>query len=242
MGTLFFDVGAIKSDPISTSNFTFKQGNLLVRTDTFILFNSYLLPFSTIPVFVGDKRFFAAESALGMYAPWMYCCTQIFLEFAFVTLASIVQAGICIPMCKLWNPSVEPWVSFLTTLSVVVASGLVGSNLVFFFSMALPTQDLAFLAGSTIVSISLALSGGFLPFSEMASIPSALQWISPVKYSLQGLFISELKNTSAESILDIGEYRAPASVTENIIVLLGIYLSLSIITALSMLRIKEVRL
>lgn len=68
----------------------------------------------------------------------------------------------------------------------------------------------------------MALIGGFLPFNDMSSISYALQWLSPMKCSLQGLIISELENTSAESILDVGEYRAPKSVTENIIALLGI--------------------
>jgi hypothetical protein len=107
--------------------------------------------------------------------------------------------------------------------------------------MCLPSQDLAFLAASTLATIGLALSGGFLPFNEMMVIPYSLQWVSPVKYSLQGLIISELEGTSAEKLLDIGKYRAPASVSENVLVLWGIFLLLSFLSVISMVRIKEVR-
>ena len=106
VGALFFDVDTIKSNSVSNSKFTFKQGNLLLRTDTFILFISYLLLFSTMPgIFIGDKRFFGAESVVGLYAP----CSHIVFVFAHITLASIVQAGICTPLCSLGNPSLEPW-------------------------------------------------------------------------------------------------------------------------------------
>jgi len=242
VGAIFFNVGGV--DPTSTSDnqfLTFEQASLIVRTDTFLMNISYLLPFATIPVFVGDKRFFAAESALGLYSPWMYGASQVFLEFAFVTMASILQACIIIPMCAMYNPSVAPWFSFLTILSTLITSGLVGSTMVFCCSILLPSQDMAFLVASTMVTISLALCGGFLPFSEMPSLPYSIQWISPVKYSLQAVLISQLTGTSAERLLDLGGYNSPATVSENLAILGGIFILFSALSALAMARVKEVR-
>ena len=178
-GMMFYNAGGIGS---FTSDVTFEQGSHLVSPDVFLLITCYLLPFTSIPVFVGDKRFFATDSALDLYSPWMYCCSQIIFEFAFVILAFITQSCILIPMCALQNPSMYPWVSFLTILSVVIVSGLVGSTMVFFCCMCFPSQDLAFLAASTIVTIFLALSGGYLPFNKMTVIPFSLQWLIPVEY------------------------------------------------------------
>ena len=220
---------------------TFEEADLVVRTNTFLLNISYLLPFSTIPVFVGDKRFFASESALGLYPPWIYGISQIILEAIFVTVASIAQTCIVVPMCTMLNPSMHVWTSFLTILSALFTSGLVGSTIVFFCSMALPTQDLAFIFGSTIVTISLAMSGGFLPFGDMLPLSYSIQWISPVKYSLQALLISQLIGTSAERMLDVKEYNTPMTVTENLIVLLGIFTLLSVLSAVAMIRVREQR-
>lgn len=237
VGMIFWQTGV----PSSGTDITFEDAGLLVRASTFLMNVPYLLPFTTIPVFVGDKRFFAAESALGLYAPWMYGLSQVFLEFAFVTLASTVQACIVIPMCALWNPTLPPWVSFLTTLAGLITTGLTGSTLVFCCSMMLPTQDLAFLLSSTIVTISLALCGGFLAFSEMPIVPFSIQWISPVKYSLQSLLIPLLTGTSAERLLDGAGLNTPATATENLAILVGAFITLSVASAVAMARVKEVR-
>ena len=116
-----------------------------------------------------------------------------------------------------------------------------GSTLVFLCSIALPSQDLAFLAGSTVVTISLAISGGFLPFSEMVPFAYSIQWLSPVKYSMQALLTSQFVGTSAEKLLDIGEYNTPASVSANLGVLIGIFLLLALLSGLAMMRLREVR-
>ena len=118
---------------------------------------------------------------------------------------------------------------------------MIGSSLVFLCSIALPSQDLAFLAGSTVVTISLAVSGGFLPFSEMLPFGYVLQWVSPVKYSMQAMLASQLVGTSAEKLLDIGEYNTPASVSMNLLILIAMFLLFSLLSGLAMMRLKEVR-
>lgn len=237
IGAIFWKVG----EPTSGGGLTYEEASFVVRTTTFLLNVSYLLPFATIPVFVCDKRFFAAESAIGLYSPWMYGVSQLFLEFAFVTLASILEAVIVIPMCAMRNPSVSPWISFLTTLSSLIASGLVGSTLVLVCSIWLPTQDLAFLVASTMATISLALSGGFLPFSEMPPLASSLQWVSPVKYSFQSLLIGQLHGTSAERLIYLNDYDTPPTVSGNIGVLCCIFILLTLLTGIGIVRVKEVR-
>ncbi len=163
------------------------------------------------------------------------------LEFLFLILTSTVEAAIVIPMCGLINPTVPGVVNFLTISSILIVSGLVGSTTIFFMSMWLPTQDLAFLSGSSIVTISLALCGGFIPFTSMSDVPHALQWVSPIKYSFQAIAIAMLKGTSAEKLIDIAGYNTPPSISENIWVLYGLFVVLSILTAVGVSRIKEVR-
>jgi len=241
VGAIFYKVGDHNSSTSHNNGLTFEEAGLIASTDTFLMNISYLLPFSTIPVFVCDKKFFAAESALGLYSPWIYGVSQIILEAIFVTIASIAQTCIVVPMCTMLNPAMSQFTSFLTILASIVTSGLVGSTVVFFCSMALPTQDLAFIVGSTIVTIALALSGGFLPFSEMFPLPYSIQWISPVKYSLQALLISQLSGTSAERLLDIAEYNSPSTVTGNLLALLAIFVFFSVMSVFAMIRVKERR-
>mmetsp|Transcript_2694 Transcript_2694/g.4183 ORF Transcript_2694/g.4183 Transcript_2694/m.4183 type:complete len:564 (-) Transcript_2694:216-1907(-) len=237
VGTIFWKVG----NTDSSRGLDYNEAELVVRVTTFLMNISYLLPFATIPIFVGDKKFLAAEIAIGLYSPWMYGVSQVFIEFVFVTLASTLGASIAIPMCGMLNPTVPAWASFLTTLSTLIVSGLVGSTLILFCCMTLPTQDMAFLVGSTVSTISLGLSGGFLPFSDMLDVPYSLQWISPVKYSLQSVLIAQLKGTSAEKVLDLGGYNTPATVAENIGILGCIFVFFSIVTGIAMARVKEVR-
>ena len=148
-----------------------------------------------------------------------------------------------IPTVHIVNPTVPAWVNFFSVTSVFIVSGLVGSCMVFCASIWLPTQDLAFLSSSTIVTtcISLALSGGFLPFTSMPDLPSSIQWLSPIKYSFQAWAISELTGTSAEKVIDIGGYNTPPTVTQNLLILWGIFVVLSILSTIGMARVKEVR-
>lgn len=85
---IFNKVGDSSSDP-NDKGLTFEEASLIARSDTFLLNMPYLLPLSTISVFVGNKRFFAAESALGLYLSWIYGASGIILEFAFVIMTSI---------------------------------------------------------------------------------------------------------------------------------------------------------
>lgn len=124
IGAIFFQVG--KGANSSSDGLNFTEAELLIRTNIFVLNVSYLLPFSSIPVFVGDKRFFVAESALGLYSPWMYGLSQVVLETLFVTLAAIIQTCIIIPMCSMVNPSFSAPISFMTMLAALIMSGLVG--------------------------------------------------------------------------------------------------------------------
>ena len=144
-------------------------------------------------------------------------------------------------MCAMANPSMPLFGSYFTVLSVVTVSGLVGSTLVLCCSIWLPTQDLAFLTASTISTISLALSGGFISFAQMPVLPKVLQWISPVKYSLQGLVIAQLTGTNAERVLYLSELNSPSTVTGNIGVLIIMFVCLSVLTVFGMTRVKEIR-
>jgi len=236
VGAIFWQVGSSDLE----RGLSMDEASKVIGSSVFLLTISYLLPFASIPVFVSDKRFLAAESALDLYESWMYGASQIFLEFVFLTLASIVETSIVFPMCTMANPTIPIWRSYLTVLSILNFSGLVGSTLVLCCSIWLPSQDLAFLVASTISTISLSLSGGFLPFAEMPGLANALQWISPIKYSFQALVIAQLTGTSSEKLIDLSEFNTPSTTSENIYVLFCIFICLSILTAIGMARVKEV--
>ena len=64
--------------PKSTSGLNFEEAEKgILRASVFLVLITYLLPFSSLPVFVGDKRFLAAESELALYPVWMYAMSQV---------------------------------------------------------------------------------------------------------------------------------------------------------------------
>uniref|UniRef100_A0A7S3V5X4 ABC transporter domain-containing protein n=1 Tax=Chaetoceros debilis TaxID=122233 RepID=A0A7S3V5X4_9STRA len=77
IGAVFWKVGITDSD----RGLTFEESNIVLRTNLYLMNVSYLLPFSTIPVFFADKKFLAAESALGLYPTWMYGMSQVSCKF-----------------------------------------------------------------------------------------------------------------------------------------------------------------
>ena len=151
------------------------QNPSMVGAFIFILLLSYLLPFCWIPVFVHDKKFFLSERSLGLYSPWIYCLSQALLEIWVLILGAVVQSTIFFPMAETWNDEEPKWVTFMSLQAATVASGLTGSAMVLFFCILLPSQDLAFIASSGLVSMSLCISGGFVPFNQLRSFISWLQ-------------------------------------------------------------------
>jgi hypothetical protein len=228
-GALFWQVGK-------------EHDETIIGAFTFIILISYLIPYAVLPLFVHEKKFFLSECALDLYSPWIYCIAQGLLEMWVVVLAAALEAVIVIPMCSLWNPVMSRWESFFMLLSALMGSGLVGSALVLFFSVLLPSQDLAFLFGAGFVTLSLGLSGGFVPFPSIARAVSWLQWISPCKYSLQALSLGFFLGTpEEETIVAAVALDRPSTVTANIAVLFLIYFILAIGTMLALSMKREVR-
>lgn len=218
-----------------------EQASVVLGAFTYSLLISYLLPFATIPIFVHEKKFFVAESDLSLYPAWIYCMSQSILEAWVLTIAAFLETIIVAPMVGLWSPALPAWASFFTILSALIASGLVGSANVLFNSVAMPTQDLAFLNGSGLVTISLAVSGGFVPLSELPPHIIWLQWISPVKYSLQSLAQNQFEGSSLEIILQRYALDQPSTIGGNIVVLYGMYIGLTLFSMIALARQREVR-
>jgi ATP-binding cassette, subfamily G (WHITE), member 2 len=208
---------------------------------TFLVMLSYLLPFSAVSLFVQEKQFFVNESSLGLYSPWFYCVSQIILESWILVLVSILQASIMVPMIGYWNVSLPRWASFFTVLSSIAASSIVGSANVLFFSIALPSQDLAFLAGAAVVTVSLSVSGGFVPVPSIPSYMRWLQWISPCKYSLQALSIHQFEGSRVEYLLDEQGLNHPGTIAANIGALFLMFAVLAVCTMVALSRQREVR-
>uniref|UniRef100_A0A7S2XRR9 ABC-2 type transporter transmembrane domain-containing protein n=1 Tax=Attheya septentrionalis TaxID=420275 RepID=A0A7S2XRR9_9STRA len=237
-GAIFWQVAQPESEggalPLASSL-------VVIGAFTFLIMISFLLPFAMIPIFVFDKKFFAAESALGLYSPIIYCISQALLETWILTICALCEACVIIPMGGFWNPVLPRWGAFFTVCGSLIASGLAGSGLVLVCTMVFPSQDLAFLAGSGVVTVALGVSGGFVPFPSMEDWISWLQWVSPCKYSLQALAIGQFGNSNSEIILEVSALNTPNSVSANIGVLLGFYVVFTVGTVLALSRQREVR-
>jgi hypothetical protein len=125
-------------------------------------------------------------------------------------------------------------------LSALMGSGLVGSALILFFSVLLPSQDLSFLFGAGFVTFTLGLSGGFVPFPSIADFVSWLQWISPCKYSLEALSLGLFPGWE-ETIVEAVELDSSSTVSANIAALFCMYVILNIGTMIALSKKREVR-
>jgi ABC-type multidrug transport system ATPase subunit len=242
-GLLFWQVADIDSDGSDDGvNSTGVAISTVVGALTFLILVSYLLPFAMIPIFVHDKKFFLAESALGMYSPWLYCMCQILLETWVIVLAATIETCVVVPMCGLWNPSMDNWETFFTILGILIASGLAGSVLVLFNAIYLPSQDLAFLSGSGLITIGLAVSGGFVLFPSMKSFISWVQWLSPCKYTLQALATTIFKGTPYEDYVNTTyAFDNPETISGNLGALLMFFLGFSGSAMVALARQRETR-
>ena len=219
------------------------QDESVIGAFTFLLLGSYLLPFAAITMFINEKKFFLCEREFRLYSPWIYCISQGVLEMWILSLCACISCLVVIPMGVFWNPSIDSKAeSFMLSLSALIASNLVGSNLILFLSILMPSQDLTFLAGAGIVCLSLGTSGGFVPFPSIHGFVGWLQWISPCKYSLQALALAFYQGSpKGELILESTGLNSPGTVSTNLAVLLAFYVCLAVATVitLSKKRIKR---
>lgn len=226
-GALFWQIG--REEEAEYQSF-------IVGAFAFLFLASYLLPFALISMFTSEKSFVLREREFGLYSPWIYCVCQAVLEFWVITLAATMQTCIVVPMCAIWNLNGDTkFEAFFAILGIFIASGLVGSNLVLLCSIAMPSQELAFLSGSGLVTFALGLSGGFVPFSLMRGFIRWGEWISPVKFSVQALSIQFFEGSPlGEAVLESRELNRPETVTSNVVVLLCINVILVIFTMLAL--------
>jgi hypothetical protein len=237
-GCIYWQIGSEDENETNAGG----PNTAVVGAFTFILLLSYLLPFGAIPLFVHDKKFFLYERCSGLYSPWIYCLSLELPEMWALVYMAVVEAIIMVPMCGLWNPSVSRWESFLMILSGLIVSGLTGNAMVLFSSVLVSSQDLAFLLAAGLVCFSLGMSGGFVAFPLMRDFISWLQWLSPVKYSLQALSLSYLKgSTQGEAYLDAAGLDQPETAAANLGVLLAFYGILACVTILVLSKQREVR-
>jgi hypothetical protein len=94
--------------PKSTSGLTFEEAEKgILRASVFLVLVTYLLPFSSLPVFVGDKRFLAAESALALYPVWMYALSQVSNVHRHFTTRNNMKLRICTHPSQYLTQSIE---------------------------------------------------------------------------------------------------------------------------------------
>lgn len=199
---------------------------------------SYLVPFFFIGAFFAEKKFFLAESSLGLYSSCTYCVSLILSEASvLVLIQSIMQASITIPMLGVWNPIIPRVVSFMTALSIIIPSNLVGNGLVLLLSVCLPSPALAFLFAAGVVLVWFLFSGGIIVFPSLAYFISWVQWISPVKYSLQAFTTLMFWDTASyEVYVEMVGYDQPKAIISNIAILYLIFFLFSILTVFALSR------
>jgi len=226
LGLMFWQAGNNKGQTVTN-----QDAQILLGAGLFLAQSSILLPFAQISTFFFDKNVFAAENALGLYQPWMYALSQFLLEAWVLIMSAGVQASVTIPMIGLWNPTWPRASSFLTMLSFFCISGLVGNSIILLICMISFSQDLAFLNGSTYVTLGLAASGGFVPFYVIPSWLRWLQWTSVIKYALQ-MFIQTAFSGTSVTLIEGLKLNTPGTITLNLVIMMGmfaIFASLSIV-------------
>jgi hypothetical protein len=202
----------------------------------------YLLPFSMLSTFSFEKKFFHADSALGLYSPWIYCISQAVLESWVLVIVSILQTAIVFPMIGLWNPLISKWTTLLTALPIMISSNLVGNMIVLMSSICLPSQDLAFLSGAGLVLISLSFSGGVVVFPSMQPFCVWMKWLSPVKYSVQAFLTLTFWGTkNYEVYVQMVDLDDPDMIIANVCILFLIFAIMSAVTIVALARQREVR-
>lgn len=87
----------------------------------------------------------------------------------------------------------------------------------------------------------VAVSGGFVPYPFIEDWIVWLQWISPVKYSFQAFCWSLVRGTSAEYLLLELELDSPSSATGNIGVLICFVVMHALASVFALSRQREVR-
>ena len=221
----------------------------LLREDASAAFGSYfafstvvfLLPFSQISTVFYDKKVFASESAMGLYPTWCFAVVQFVLELWVLCTAAVLQTSLAVPMVGLWNAAESKASSFFTNLAVFGVAGITGNSILLFSCAVSHSTDVSFSLGSAIVTVGMALSGGFVPFPKMQDWIVWLQWISALKYALQAWSIGLVRGTSAEALLEALEQDRPATVSANIGALLVFFTLCTTINIIILSRQKEVR-
>ena len=108
-------------------------------------------------------------------------------------------------------------------------------------SIALFSQDLAFLVASANVVVSLAASGGFVPYPYIEDWIKWMQWVSPIKYSFQAFSWSLFSDTSSSELLEMLELDTPAGAGYNLLILIGIFGVCAVCSVFALSRQREVR-
>lgn len=241
IGLVFWQV-VPSPDVFSGSIITIAEARDVIGAIHLTLLISYLFPFAMISTFSYDKSFFHSDSALGLYSPWIYCVTQTLLEMWALTLVSILQTLIVVPMVGLWNPVIPKFESFLLSLAVITVTNYVGNSIVLLASITFAAQDLAFLVGAGAVLVSTCFSGSLVAFPSLPEAIAWFQWVTPVKYSIQALIIHQFKGTpNYDIIVDAGEFNRPDTITSNVGVLLAMFAATTFMTIFILARQREIR-
>jgi len=239
-GCFFWKVAEPPAAGDGDTSLSNEQAQIVLGAGIFLIQAAYLLPFAQVSTFFFDKKVFMEENPIGLYPPWMYSISQFLLESWALTLGGVALTAIAVPMMGLWNPVLSKTWSFFTLLSVLSLSGVLGNAIILLLSVVMVSQDLAFLLGSSFVTVCLAASGGFVPFTAMEEWIVWVQWISPVKYSLQGFAAGLFRGTDT-TYASLIELDTPDTVSANCAVLVAFFGTFAILTMLALSLQKEVR-
>lgn len=199
------------------------NAQILLGAGLFLTQANLLLPFSQISTFYFDKKVFAAENALGLYQPWMYAVSQFLLEAWVLIMCGCIMTSVVVPMIGLSNPLWSNLESSLSLCAYFSVIGLVGNAIILLICMMCASQDLAFLVGSTYVVISLAASGGFVPFAVMPDWILWLEWTSVVKFGLQAYLQILFGGNPRVTLPHDLDLDRPDTITQNLWILIGMF-------------------
>lgn len=137
----------------------------------------YLLPFAALTLYTAAKASFVS----GLGEDLTDTSADLFSSSLIETVVNLCSGLVfLLPVYYI----VGMHGSFGCHMSVTCISVLVSSTTLRVIIVLLPTQDMAFVLGSGLISLGMMLSGFFVKFSSMDSVFEALQWISPFRYSV----------------------------------------------------------
>lgn len=179
------------------------------------LFSQLLIPFSSMSLFIYDRKFYSRESAVKLYSPSIYFLANMTLEGTLHTLNALMYTLIVFHLIDLKN-----FWGYFGVMAIIVH---IGNCMIQFFCLITTNQDQAFAIATAYVAVAIATGGFLAPYPYLYENMLWLQWFSVVKYPFQILVYQQLSSPLTDVYLNKLEMDRPSSWQANAACMLAFY-------------------